>query len=161
MAYASAPQLPKASKRHPRVCQPESIDKPPTKNPIQVSSARAKQCHFQSCQLGELVAGEAGGGEGRTGPHTASHRHKAHQARQNGTQAHAQGRSPPQHTQATAHAPKPREDALNRATSPRRAASSLMGSTPAPALTLQQVQLLGRSWPHYLESEPFSAAPAP
>ena len=57
--------------------------------------------------------------------------------------------------------------ALNRATSPRRAASSLMGSTPAPALTLQQVQLLldstwnGRSWPHYLESEPFSAAPAP
>ena len=50
MAYASAPQLPKASKRHPRVCQPESIDKPPTKNPIQVSSARAKQCHFQSCQ---------------------------------------------------------------------------------------------------------------
>ena len=50
MAYASAPQLPKASKRHPRVCQPESIDKPPTKNPIQVYSARAKQCHFQSCQ---------------------------------------------------------------------------------------------------------------
>ena len=75
MAYASAPQLPKASKRHPRVCQPESIDKPPTKNPIKVCSARAKHAIFRAASRVSWWQ-EAGGGEGRR--HTQPHRQKAH-----------------------------------------------------------------------------------
>ena len=79
MAYASAPQLPNSSKRHPRVCQPESIDKPPTKNPIKVYSARAKHAIFKAAS--SVRAGgswqEADGGEGRR-----RHRQKTHQARQ-------------------------------------------------------------------------------